>query len=126
MIGTILPRSANCHENRAVLRKTGVVTLEPGIIYGKLQQTLHTHNRFLPPFPSSIEFCSIGGAIANNAGGEKTVKYGSTRDYTRALRVVLANGEVMETRRLSKRELNKKLGLQTFELPAPRPEDRQI
>lgn len=95
--------------------KSGLVTVEPGVIYGKLQQTLHTHNRFLPPFPSSIEFSTVGGAIANNAAGEKTVKYGNTRDYVRALRIVLANGEVMETRRLSKRELNKKLGLQTFE-----------
>ncbi|MDZ7786045.1 MAG: FAD-binding oxidoreductase [Candidatus Saccharibacteria bacterium] len=95
--------------------KTGVITAEPGIIYGKLQQTLHTHNRFLPPFPSSIEYSTIGGAIANNAGGEKTLKYGNTRDYIRGLRMVLANGEVIETRRLSKRELNKKLGLQTFE-----------
>lgn len=95
--------------------KSGVVTIEPGINYGKLQQTLHTHNRFLPPFPSSIEFCTVGGAIANNAGGEKTIKYGSTRDYVRGLRVVLANGEVIETHRLSKRELNKKLGLASFE-----------
>jgi FAD/FMN-containing dehydrogenase len=95
--------------------KTGAVVIEPGINYGKMQQTLHTHGRFLPPFPSSIEYCTVGGAIANNAGGEKTVKYGNTRDYTRSLRVVLANGEVIETRRLSKRELNKKLGLQTFE-----------
>lgn len=95
--------------------KTGSVTIEPGINYGKLQQTLHTHSRFLPPFPSSIEFSTVGGAIANNAAGEKTIKYGSTRDYVKALRVVLANGEVIETRRLSKRELNKKLGLATFE-----------
>lgn len=95
--------------------KTGLVTIEPGINYGKLQQALHTHGRFLPPFPSSIEFCTVGGAIANNAAGEKTLKYGSTRDYVSSLRVVLANGEVIETRRISKRELNKKLGLATFE-----------
>lgn len=105
------------HMNRIIELdgKTGSVTIEPGIIYGKLQQTLHTHGRFLPPFPSSLEFSTVGGAIANNAAGEKTIKYGSTRDYTRSLRVVLANGEVIETRRLSKRELNKKLGLATFE-----------
>lgn len=95
--------------------KSGVVTIEPGINYGKLQQTLHTHNRFLPPFPSSMEFSTVGGAIANNAGGEKTIKYGSTRDFVKSLRVVLANGEVIQTRRLNKRELNKKLGLATFE-----------
>ncbi len=95
--------------------KTGTVSVEPGINYGKLQQTLLTHERFLPPFPASIEYSTIGGAVANNASGEKSVKYGSTRDYVEGLRVVLANGEVIETRRLSKRELNKKLGLATFE-----------
>lgn len=95
--------------------KTGSVTIEPGINYGKLQQTLHTHNRFLPPFPASFEFSTVGGAISNNASGEKTIKYGNTREYVKSLRVVLANGEVIETKRLSKRELNKKLGLSSFE-----------
>jgi FAD/FMN-containing dehydrogenase len=95
--------------------KTGMVTIEPGINYGKLQQTLHTHNRFLPPYPASFEYSTVGGAIANNAAGEKSVKYGNTREYVKNLRVVLANGEVIETKRLSKREVNKKLGLATFE-----------
>lgn len=95
--------------------KTGLVTVEPGINYAKLQQTLHTHNRFLPPFPASLEYSTIGGAIANNASGEKSVKYGDTRAFVDSLRVVLANGEVIETKRLNKRELSKKLGLATFE-----------
>ncbi len=95
--------------------KTGLVTVEPGLNYGKLQQTLHTHGRFLPPYPSSLEYSTIGGAISNNSGGEKTIKYGKTRDFVKKLRVVLANGEVIETRRLSKRELDKKLGLTTLE-----------
>lgn len=95
--------------------KTGVVVVEPGINYGKLQQTLQTHGRFLPPFPASFEYSTIGGAVANNASGEKSVKYGATLDFVRSLRVVLANGEVVETFRLSKRELSKKLGLATFE-----------
>ncbi len=95
--------------------KTGLVTVEPGINYAKLQQTLHTHNRFLPPFPASLEYSTIGGAIANNASGEKSVKYGDTRTFVDSLRVVLANGEVIETKRLNKRELSKKLGLATFE-----------
>jgi FAD/FMN-containing dehydrogenase len=95
--------------------KTGLVTIEPGINYARMQQALHLHNRFLPPYPSSIDYCTVGGAIANNAAGEKTIKYGSTRDYVKSLRVVLANGEVIETGRIGKRELNKKLGLATFE-----------
>lgn len=95
--------------------KSGRVTVEPGINYAKLQQTLHTHSRFLPPSPASAEYSTVGGAIANNASGEKSIKYGSTREYVKRLKVVLANGEVIEARRLSKRELSKKLGLATFE-----------
>lgn len=95
--------------------KNGVVVLEPGANYGKLQQTLHTHERFLPPFPASFEYSTIGGAVANNASGEKSFKYGDTREYVRGLHVVLANGELIETGRLNKRDLSKKLGLSTFE-----------
>lgn len=95
--------------------KANTVTIEPGINYGKLQQALYTHGRFLPPYPASLEYSTVGGAIAENVSGEKSLKYGDTRTYVKSLRVVLANGEVIETGRLSKRELSKKLGLATFE-----------
>jgi FAD/FMN-containing dehydrogenase len=116
-LGSGIMLSFPAHMNRIVEfdSKTGVVVAEPGTNYAKLQQTLHTHNRFLPPFPSSFEYSTIGGAVGNNASGEKTVKYGDTSNYVRGLRVVLANGEVIETYRLSKKELGKKLGLSTFE-----------
>jgi FAD/FMN-containing dehydrogenase len=116
-IGTGIIIAFPAHMNRVVEfdSKTGNVIVEPGIMYGKLQQTLETHGRFLPPYPASYEYSTIGGAIANNASGEKTVKYGDTSMYVSGLRAVLANGEVIETKRLSKRELNKKLGLATFE-----------
>lgn len=95
--------------------KSGNVIIEPGINYGKLQQALQTHNRFLPPYPASYEYSTVGGAIAINSGGEKAVKYGNTRQFVKRMRVVLANGEVIETYRLSKRELSKKLGIATLE-----------
>lgn len=95
--------------------KSNTVIVEPGINYGKLQQTLQTHGRFLPPYPASLEYSTVGGAIANNASGDRSLKYGDTYTCVRSLRVVLANGEVIETGRLSKRELSKKLGLATFE-----------
>lgn len=113
--GIILSFPAHMHRILELDDKSGVVVVEPGVNYGKLQQTLHTHDRFLPPYPSSLEYSTIGGAVANNAAGEKSVKYGSTREFVRSLRVVLANGEVIETSRLGKRELNKKLGLSTLE-----------
>jgi len=91
------------------------VTLEPGVTYDKLEQTLYTHGLFLPPCPASKQFATIGGGLANNALGEKSVKYGATAQYVEQLRVVLANGEVIETGPLSKRQLNRKLGLSSLE-----------
>jgi FAD/FMN-containing dehydrogenase len=113
--GIVLSLPAHMHRILELDGKSGVVTVEPGANYGKLQQVLQTHDRFLPPFPASMEYSTIGGAVANNAGGQKSVKYGDTREYVRGLRVVLANGEVIETMRLKKAELNKKLGMATFE-----------
>lgn len=113
--GIMLSFPAHMHKVLEFDSKSGVVAVEPGINYAKLQQTLHTHDRFLPPYPASAEYSTIGGAVGNNSSGEKTVKYGDTRDYVRSLRVVLANGEVIQTGRLNKREFSKKLGLATFE-----------
>ena len=113
--GVVLVLPAHMNKVLELDPKSGSVAVQPGLNYGKLQQTLHTHGRFLPPYPASLEYSTIGGAIANNAGGEKSIKYGSTRDFVRSLRVVLANGEVIETRRISRRELNKKMGLNSLE-----------
>ena len=113
--GIVLVFPAHMNKVLELDPKSGSVAVQPGLNYGKLQQTLHTHGRFLPPFPASLEYSTIGGAIANNAGGEKSIKYGVTRDFIRSMRVVLANGEVIETRRISKRELNKKLGQNSLE-----------
>lgn len=93
----------------------GFICVQPGASYGKVQQALQTHGQFLPPFPASLEYSTIGGAIANNAGGEKSVKYGVTLDFVKSLRVALANGEIITTGKLNKREINRKMGLATFE-----------
>lgn len=113
--GIMLTFPAHMHKIIEFDGKNGTVIVEPGINYGKLQQTLITHDRFLPSYPASMEYSTVGGAVANNASGEKSLKYGSTRDFVQSLRVVLANGEVITTKRLGKRELNKKLGLSTME-----------
>lgn len=95
--------------------KRNIARVQPGINYRNFQDTIKTHGRFLPPYPSSIDYSTIGGAVANNAAGERTIKYGATREFVRGLKVVLANGELIETGRLSRRELSRKKGLTTFE-----------
>ncbi|HUD07168.1 MAG TPA: FAD-binding oxidoreductase [Candidatus Saccharimonadales bacterium] len=113
--GIILVFPAHLNRVLELDSKTGVVVVEPGTNYAQLQQALFTHDRFLPPYPASADYSTIGGAMGNNAGGEKSLKYGMTIDYVKELRVVLANGEIIETRRLTKRELSKKLGQSNME-----------
>ncbi len=67
--------------------------VEPGVITGRLQQEVERLGLFYPPDPASLAFCTIGGNVNTCAGGARAVKYGVTRDYVRALKVVLANGE---------------------------------
>jgi FAD/FMN-containing dehydrogenase len=95
--------------------KQKLARVQPGINYLAFQQAIETHGLFLPPYPSSIDYATLGGAIANNTAGEKTIKYGATRRYVQSLEIVLANGEVIQTGRISKRELEKRKGFTTFE-----------
>jgi FAD/FMN-containing dehydrogenase len=91
------------------------VTVQPGMIYSHLQGILHSHWRFLPPYPASLDYCTVGGAVANNSSGEKTLKYGATRNWVKSLKVVLSNGDVIVTKRLNKKELKKKQAQSDFE-----------
>ncbi len=84
--GLLIIFPAHLHRILELNGKTGSVTVEPGINYGKLQQALYTHNRFLPPSPSSMEYSTIGGALANNASGARSIKYGSTIDFVKSLK----------------------------------------
>lgn len=113
--GIILALPAHMNHMLELDSKSGLVLVQPGLNFGKLQQALETHGRFLPPAPASLEYSTIGGAIANNAGGNKSIKYGNMGNYVRNLRVVLSNGEVIETGPQSRKDLNRKLGLSSFE-----------
>jgi FAD/FMN-containing dehydrogenase len=113
--GILLIFTAHMNRILELDQKKQFVTVEPGVTYDKLEQTLHTHGLFLPPYPASKHYATIGGGIANNAIGEKSVKYGPMGNYVERLRVVLANGELIETGPIGKRELNKKLGLASLE-----------
>lgn len=71
------------------------VTVQPGILYKDMNQTLARFGLFFAPDPGAN--ASIGGMLANNAAGIRTVKYGATRDNVLALEIVLANGEIIRT-----------------------------
>jgi len=70
-------------------------TVEPGVVVRDVQKQVEAQRLFYPPDPASSDFCTIGGNVAENSGGLRGAKYGSTRNYVLALEVVLANGDVL-------------------------------
>lgn len=77
--------------------KNMMVTVEAGVQTKTLHDFCAAHQLFYPPDPSSYVYSTIGGNIAENAGGIKAVKYGVTSNYVMGLEVVLADGTVVQT-----------------------------
>lgn len=71
-----------------------MVVTQPAVITGQLQKEVEDKGLFYPPDPASLDSCSIGGNIAENAGGPRAFKYGVTRQYLCGLEVVWPNGEI--------------------------------
>lgn len=95
--------------------KSQMVRVQPGLNLATLQEAMATHGLFLPSVPSDFKVSTVGGAFGCNIAGAKAVKYGTLRDWADRIEIVLANGEIIQTGRLSKHELNSKKGLQTME-----------
>ena len=74
-----------------------VAVVEPGVITGQFQEAVKQQGLFYPPDPASLKFCSLGGNVAECAGGPSAVKYGVTRDYILGLEVVLPDGRILAT-----------------------------
>ena len=96
--------------------KDGYAITQPGVYYRDFDKaTLAVGGQILPSYPASRELCTIGGIVANNSGGEKTLTYGKTERYIRRLKIVLADGNEYEFKSLNTTELEEKKKLTTFE-----------
>lgn len=81
--------------------KARTIKVGAGALVGEIKRTAAAIGLLFAPDPTSEEESTIGGAIACNASGARTFKYGATRKHVQALKVVMANGELMEFRRTS-------------------------
>ncbi len=84
-------------------------TVEPGAFYRDFEHESLKRDLLMPSYPASREICAVGGMVANNAGGELTLRYGKTADYVRELSVVLSDGNEYTLKKLSRAELREKL-----------------
>ncbi len=77
-------------------RENLVAVVEPGVITQTLQEEVEKIGLFYPPDPASRGSCTIGGNIAECAGGPRALKYGVTKDYVLGVQAVLPSGEMVE------------------------------
>lgn len=91
--------------------KDKLAHVQPGVTLHQLNTALKWQGLTLPNTPADSRTATVGGAIANNTYGSN----GAVTQAVEKLEVVLANGDVLETGRMSRRDLSKKLGLQTLE-----------
>jgi len=77
--------------------EAGTVTVESGMVNRDLQDRLEPHGLFYPPDPASFKVSTIGGNIAENAGGPRAYKYGVTRRYVRSMVWIDSGGEIIES-----------------------------
>jgi FAD/FMN-containing dehydrogenase len=103
------------HMNQILEIGDGYALVQPGCIYEHLQNELRKTGQYIPSYPASVGVCTIGGAVANNAAGEKTVKYGATRQYVEAIQVVLADGSMTWLYPMNHHELDIRIKLPTLE-----------
>jgi glycolate oxidase len=74
-----------------------IAEVEPGVVTEQFQQAVEKLGLFYPPDPASLKFSTLGGNVAENAGGPRAVKYGCTKDFVMGLEVVLPTGAIIRT-----------------------------
>ena len=103
------------HFNRILDITTVSAAVEPGVYYRDFDAQTKRQNVFLPSYPASRELCTVGGMVANNSGGEKTLSYGKTENFILELKVVLSDGNEYVIKPISKKELELKMKQKNFE-----------
>ena len=77
--------------------KNLTATVQPGVITAMLQKEVEKIGLFYPPDPGSMNVSTIGGNVANNAGGLRGLKYGVTKNYVLGTELILPSGELLKT-----------------------------
>lgn len=88
---------------------------QPGVYYRDFEKETLKHGALMPSYPASRDLCTIGGMVANNSGGEKSLQHGKTEKFVTELKVVFSDGNEYTVKPLTKKELDKKMAQKDFE-----------
>lgn len=71
-----------------------IIECEPGVYFRDLEKVLDKKNLMYPSYPASKDLCCVGGIVANNSAGEKTLLYGQTKDWVEEIEMIMSDGEI--------------------------------
>ncbi len=95
VLGGIVLSTEKMNRILEIDRENLMITVEPGVITGDIHRAVEAEGLFYPPDPASLDSCTIGGNIAEGAGGPRAVKYGVTMHYVCGLEAVLPSGAII-------------------------------
>jgi FAD/FMN-containing dehydrogenase len=114
-IGNSLLLDMTAHFHSIESLKNNVLQVQPGTFIRNIDPILFKEDRQIGSVPASRAFCTIGGIVGNNSGGEQSLRYGNADRWVRELKVVLADGNEYTIKPLTKRQLDRKIAENTYE-----------
>jgi FAD/FMN-containing dehydrogenase len=88
---------------------------QPGVFYRDFEKQTLKHKALMPSYPASRDLATVGGMVANNSGGEKSLEFGKVKDFVNSLKVVFADGHEHVVKPLKGEALKAKLRQKNFE-----------
>jgi FAD/FMN-containing dehydrogenase len=105
----------NAHLTKVIKVTPTEARTQPGVFYRDFEVETFKHDALMPSYPASRDLCTVGGMVANNAGGEKSLEYGKVKDFVKELKVVFADGKEYTVKPLKRVELVKKMAQKDYE-----------
>ncbi len=105
----------NAHMHNICGLSETMARVEPGTPYRDFEKATFKKGCMLPSYPASKSIASVGGMVANNSGGEKSLRYGKTEDYVEELKVILRDANEYTFKKLSRPELDEKMKIDGLE-----------
>lgn len=101
--------------NKVLAVANGLAVTQPGVYYRDFEAATLKQGWLMPAYPASREICTVGGMVADNAGGEKSLEYGKVERYVEELKIILHDGQEYTVRALNQAELAQKMALPGLE-----------
>jgi FAD/FMN-containing dehydrogenase len=105
----------NAHFNKVERVTPDEAQTQPGVFYRDFEVETLKQDALMPSYPASRDLCTVGGMVANNSGGEKSLEYGKVKDFVKELHVVFADGKEYVVKPLNKQELDAKIAQNDYE-----------